>query len=54
MIARSLQVQKEAGMTESALGADSENVSGATRLYADFGFRVTRMTTVVRKPMPGA
>ena len=30
LIVRSLQLQKEQGMTESALGADSENISGAT------------------------
>lgn len=51
MISRSLQAQKAAGMTESALGADSENISGATRIYEEFGFRVTRTATTVRKPM---
>jgi GNAT superfamily N-acetyltransferase len=51
LIARSLRLQKERGMTESALGADSENVSGATRIYEDCGFRVTRRTTLYRKPI---
>ena len=32
LIARSLQVQIEPGMNESALGVDSENTSGATRV----------------------
>ena len=51
LIARSLQAQKEAGMTESALGVDSENLSGATRVYQDCGFRVVKRTTVYRKPL---
>jgi mycothiol synthase len=51
LIARSLRVQKEHGMTESALGADSENISGATRVYEDCGFQVTKRNTIYRKPM---
>lgn len=51
MISLSLQVQKAEGMTESALGVDSENISGATRIYEEFGFRVTRTATTLRKPM---
>jgi mycothiol synthase len=51
LIARSLYAQKEQGMTESALGVDSENLSGATRVYEDCGFRVVRRSTVYRKPL---
>ena len=51
LIAQSLRVQKEHGMTESALGADSENISGATRVYEDCGFRVTKRNTIYRKPI---
>jgi len=51
LIARSLQAQKQAGMTESALGVDSENLSGATRVYEDCGFRVVKRTTIYRKPL---
>jgi mycothiol synthase len=51
LIARSLQAQKQAGMTESALGVDSENLSGATRVYEDCGFRVVKRNTVYRKPL---
>ncbi|HSL30819.1 MAG TPA: GNAT family N-acetyltransferase, partial [Anaerolineales bacterium] len=51
LIARSLRLQKELGMTESALGADSENLSGATRVYEDCGFRVTKRNTLYRKPI---
>jgi mycothiol synthase len=49
LIVRSLRLQKERGMTESALGADSENVSGATRIYEDCGFRVTKRNAIYRK-----
>jgi mycothiol synthase len=50
LIARSLQAQKAAGMTESALGVDSENLSGATRLYERCGFQVVKRHTIYRKP----
>jgi mycothiol synthase len=49
LIARSLQAQKAEGMTESALGVDSENLSGATRLYEQCGFLVTKRHTVYSK-----
>lgn len=51
LIVRSLQLQKEQGMTESALGADSDNISGATRVYEDCGFQMTKRNTLYRKPM---
>ena len=51
LIVRSLRLQKECGMTESALGADSENISGATRIYEDCGFRITKRNTLYRKPI---
>jgi mycothiol synthase len=51
LIALSLNVQKQQGMTESALGVDSENLSGATRVYEDCGFRVVKRSTVYRKPL---
>jgi GNAT superfamily N-acetyltransferase len=49
LIAQSLLAQKEAGMTESALGVDTENLSGATRVYEDCGFQVTKRNIVYRK-----
>jgi GNAT superfamily N-acetyltransferase len=49
LIVRSLAVQKEQGMTESALGVDSENLSGATRVYEACGFQVIKTHTVHRK-----
>lgn len=51
LIVRSLQVQKEHGMTESALGVDSENLSGATHVYEDCGFRVVKRNSIYRKPL---
>lgn len=51
LIVRSLRLQKERGMTESALNADSENISGATRVYEDCGFRVTKRSAIYRKPI---
>jgi mycothiol synthase len=51
LIVQSLRLQKEQGMTESTLGADSENISGATRVYEDCGFQVIKRNTIYRKPM---
>jgi len=51
LIAQSLRIQKQAGMTESALSVDSENLSGATKVYEDCGFRVVKRMTVYRKPL---
>ncbi len=50
LIVQSLHAQKEAGMTESQLGVDTENLSGATRIYEDCGFQVMKRNTVYRKP----
>jgi mycothiol synthase len=50
LIARSLQAQKEAGMTESALVSDSANASGATSLYESCGFQVVKRIAIYRKP----
>ena len=51
LIAESLRIQKQAGMTESALGVDSENLSGATKIYEDCGFRVVKTNTIYKKPL---
>lgn len=39
LIVRSLAMLKELGMTEAALGVDTENTSGALRVYQDCGFK---------------
>ena len=51
LLTRSLQMFKDMGMTEAALGVDSENLSGALRLYESVGFRVAKRQTVYRKPL---
>jgi len=51
LIALSLQTQKNAGMTESALAADSDSTSGVTRLYESCGFQIVKRNTIYRKPL---
>lgn len=55
-LARSLVVQsiamfKEMGMTETALGVDAENPSGALKLYTSLGYKETRRNMIFRKPL---
>ncbi len=49
LIIRSLQAQKAAGMSESALVVDSDNPNEATRLYESCGFLVSKRDTLYRK-----
>jgi mycothiol synthase len=42
LIAACISSLREAGMTEGALGVDTENPSGALRLYESCGFAVSR------------
>ncbi len=51
MIAESLRVLKARGMTESALTSDSENLTGAVRLYEECGFATTLRIIAYRKPL---
>lgn len=51
LISRSLQAQKAAGMSESALVADRDSTSGVTRLYESCGFQVVKCDTVYHKPL---
>ncbi len=51
LIARSLHLLKAQGMTEAALGVDTENLSGALRLYEGMGFRPVKRTGAYRKPL---
>jgi GNAT superfamily N-acetyltransferase len=50
LISRSLLAQKAVGMTESALVVDSDNPSGAGRLYESCGFQIVKCDTLYRKP----
>jgi ribosomal protein S18 acetylase RimI-like enzyme len=54
LVARSLVLLRERGMTSAVLGVDSENPSGALGLYEAAGFRVTHRAMAYRKPMEEA
>lgn len=51
LLARSLRMHKELGMTEAALSVDSQNTSGALQLYESMGFRLVVRVTTYRKEM---
>ncbi|MBP7692570.1 MAG: GNAT family N-acetyltransferase [Anaerolineales bacterium] len=51
LITRTLRVFKEQGMTESALGVDTQNLSGALRVYEACGFRPVQGSVTYRKPL---
>lgn len=52
-----LQVLKnfrDAGLAHAGLGCDSENITGATRIYERVGFRVNKTRIAFRKPISTA
>jgi mycothiol synthase len=51
LIARSLLVLRDRGMTEAALGVDAENPLGALGLYESVGFRTAERFTAWRRPL---
>jgi ribosomal protein S18 acetylase RimI-like enzyme len=51
LLVQSMQMFKEMGMTETALSVDSENLSGAFRLYEGVGYHKVRQQIYYRKPM---
>jgi GNAT superfamily N-acetyltransferase len=51
LLARSLRMHKELGMSEAALSVDSQNTSGALQLYESMGFRLVVRVTTYRKDM---
>jgi mycothiol synthase len=51
LIARSLHVLRERGMTMAALGVDAGNPTGALGLYERLGFRPVRTFVTYRKPV---
>jgi len=51
LIALSFLMHKERGMTEGALGVDSENPTGALHVYRAMGFEIARNYTEYRKPL---
>jgi GNAT superfamily N-acetyltransferase len=50
MLVQSIQRLKDLGMTEAALGVDTENPTGALRLYTSVGFEPVRKAIVYEKP----
>jgi mycothiol synthase len=52
LMVRSMRRFRDLGLTEAALGADAENLSGAVRLYEALGFRRVRTAANYRKPLP--
>jgi mycothiol synthase len=51
LIAASFPLLRARGMTQAALGVDTENTSGALRVYEGCGFRPVTRTTTYRKPL---
>lgn len=51
MVAESLRVLRDAGMTTAGLGVDAENGTGALGVYEAVGFGVTATERVYRKPL---
>ena len=51
LIARSMKMHKELGMTEVGLGVDSENPNGALQLYEGLGYKVVMREMVYRKEL---
>ena len=51
LIACSLKLLKDRGMTEAALGVDAENPSGAMQLYQKMDFRIVKRGGIYRKPL---
>jgi mycothiol synthase len=51
LLARSLKMHRDLGMTEAALGVDADNPNGARQLYESMGFKTVRVSTTYRKPM---
>jgi mycothiol synthase len=51
LIGASIRALRERGMTETALGVDTENVSGALRVYEACGYVPESRTTTFEKPI---
>ena len=51
LIVRSMHMHKAKGMTEVALGVDTDNPNGALSLYQSLGYKKYRTEIVYRKPL---
>lgn len=53
LLAQSLRAMRDAGLTSANLGVDTENPTGALRLYENLGFAPEQRFAGYRKPMEG-
>ena len=51
LIAQSFEFLRDRGMEEAALGADTENLTGAFKLYESLGFEAVKRWTTYRKSL---
>ena len=51
LLIRSMHALRERGMTEVILGVDTDNLTGALRLYEGVGFRTLSQDAIYRKPL---
>ena len=51
LIVQSMKMFKDMGMTETALGVDAENTSGALRVYESCGYRQVKKSIIYRKSL---
>jgi mycothiol synthase len=51
LLARSMEMFKNNGFTQTALGVDTQNPSGALQLYESMGYKVISQSTVFHKPL---
>lgn len=51
LLARSMKMHRNLGMTQTALGVDAQNPSGALQLYESMGYEVVHHGTFYRKPL---
>jgi ribosomal protein S18 acetylase RimI-like enzyme len=51
MLAQSMWMFREMGMTQTALGVDTQNPSGALKLYESMGYKVISHSTNYRKKL---
>ncbi len=51
LLAKSMRMFRDMGMTQTALGVDTENPSGALRIYERMGYKAVSQEITYRKPL---
>jgi ribosomal protein S18 acetylase RimI-like enzyme len=51
LIVAAMQALQDAGLTVASLGVDTENPTGALRLYENLGFQATRRSITFQKEL---